>query len=146
MAGSEKFSVLRHWKTQGHVLVLIFLQIMFIVLFALFVRYDPSAASSAMPKGTYNLKSEEDDCNYIKEDQTVKKGNGTEIVKIKVKNTYSDEEGRNILGVYPSKNFSNIVNILIYGFVKLFKNSIITAMVFPNLFSILTRKFDLQSF
>ena len=104
MAGDEKFSVFRHWKTQGHVLVLIFLQIMFIVLFALFVVYDPTPASSAMPKRTYKVKNE--DCTYKKEAY-----NSTATdVKIQVKNTYSEEEGRQILGVYPSKNFSYFVN------------------------------------
>ena len=98
MAGEEKFSVFRHWKTQGHVLVLIFLQIMFIILFALFVVYDPTPASSAMPKRTYKVKNEED-CTYKKE-----KYNSS--VSLQVKNTYSEEEGRQILGVYPSKNLS----------------------------------------
>ena len=104
----ENFSLFRHWKTNGHVLVLILLQIIFIVLFALFVVYDPTPESSAMPKGTYSLKNEKD-CSYVMEDQIIKHENGTESnIKTKVKNTYTREQGQQILGNYPGKNFSYI--------------------------------------
>lgn len=111
MNAKENFSLFRHWKTNGHVLVLIFLQIIFIVLFALFVVYDPTAESSAIPKGTYYLKNEID-CSYIMEDQIIKHKNGTESnVKTKVKNTYTSEQGQQILGNYPGKHLKVEVTV-----------------------------------
>ena len=105
MSGDEKFSVFRHWKTNGHVLLLIFLQILFICLFAQFVRYDPTETSSAVPIKTYFLKDEENNCDYVKKEVTL--ANGT-VVKEKVANTYTHEEGTEILLAYPSKYYFNI--------------------------------------
>ena len=111
MNAKENFSLFRHWKTNGHVLVLIFLQIIFIVLFAQFVVYDPTAESSAIPKGSYYLKNEVD-CSYIMEDQIIKHKNGTESnVKTKVKNTYTSEQGQQILGNYPGKHLKVEVTV-----------------------------------
>ena len=80
MSGDEKFSVFRHWKTNGHVLLLIFLQILFICLFAQFVRYDPTETSSAVPIKTYFLKDEENNCEIVQKEVTL--ANGT-VVKEK---------------------------------------------------------------
>ena len=111
MNAKENFSLFRHWKTNGHVLFLILLQIIFIVLFALFVVYDPTAESSAIPKGSYYLKNEVD-CSYIMEDQIIKHKNGTESnVKTKVKNTYTSEQGQQILGNYPGKHLKVEVTV-----------------------------------
>ena len=105
MSGDEKFSVFRHWKTNGHVLLLIFLQILFICLFAQFVRYDPTETSSAVPIKTYFLKDEENNCEIVQKEVTLT--NGT-VVKQKVANTYTHEEGTEILLAYPSKYYFNI--------------------------------------
>ena len=108
MSGDEKFSVFRHWKTNGHVLLLIFLQILFICLFAQFVRYDPTETSSAVPIKTYFLKDEENNCDYVKKEVTL--ANGT-VVKEKVANTYTHAEGTEILLAYPSKYCISIFTV-----------------------------------
>ena len=123
MNAKENFSIFRHWKTNGHVLFLILLQIVFIVLFALFVVYDPTAESSAIPKGTYYLKNEID-CSYILQDQIIKHKNGTESnVKTKVKNTYTSEQGQQILGNYPGKHLKVKVDGLV-TLIKIILNSL----------------------
>ena len=123
MNAKENFSIFRHWKTNGHVLFLILLQIIFIVLFALFVVYDPTAESSAIPKGTYYLKNEID-CSYILQDQIIKHKNGTESnIKTKVKNTYTSEQGQQILGNYPGKHLKVKVDGLV-TLIKIISNSL----------------------
>ena len=123
MNAKENFSIFRHWKTNGHVLFLILLQIVFIVLFALFVVYDPTAESSAIPKGTYYLKNEID-CSYILQDQIIKHKNGTESnIKTKVKNTYTSEQGQQILGNYPGKHLKVKVDGLV-TLIKIILNSL----------------------
>merc|ERR1712018_1111168 len=117
MSSDEKFSVFRHWKTNGHVLLLIFLQILFICLFAQFVRYDPTETSSAVPIKTYFLKDEENNCEIVQKEVTLT--NGT-VVKQKVANTYTHEQGTEILLAYPMFQDVHVMIFIGFGFLMTF--------------------------
>lgn len=144
MSGDEKFSIFRHWKTNGHVLLLIFLQILFICLFAQFVRYDPTETSSAVPIKTYFLKDEENNCDYVKKEVTLK--NGT-VVKEKVANTYTHEEGTEILLAYPMFQDVHVMIFIGFGFLMTFlKKYGLTAVSLNMLVSVVCLQWGLLVF
>jgi len=144
MSGDEKFSVFRHWKTNGHVLLLIFLQILFICLFAQFVRYDPTETSSAVPIKTYFLKDEENNCDYVKKEVTLT--NGT-VVKEKVANTYTHEEGTEILLAYPMFQDVHVMIFIGFGFLMTFlKKYGLTAVSLNMLVSVVCLQWGLLVF
>jgi len=144
MSGDEKFSVFRHWKTNGHVLLLIFLQILFICLFAQFVRYDPTETSSAVPIKTYFLKDEENNCDYVKKEVTL--ANGT-VVKEKVANTYTHEEGTEILLAYPMFQDVHVMIFIGFGFLMTFlKKYGLTAVSLNMLVSVVCLQWGLLVF
>jgi len=144
MSSDEKFSVFRHWKTNGHVLLLIFLQILFICLFAQFVRYDPTETSSAVPIKTYFLKDEDNDCDYVKKEVTLK--NGT-VVKQNVANTYTHEEGTEILLAYPMFQDVHVMIFIGFGFLMTFlKKYGLTAVSLNMLVSVVCLQWGLLVF
>jgi len=144
MSGDEKFSVFRHWKTNGHVLLLIFLQILFICLFAQFVRYDPTETSSAVPIKTYFLKDEENNCEIVKKEVTL--ANGT-VVKEKVANTYTHEEGTEILLAYPMFQDVHVMIFIGFGFLMTFlKKYGLTAVSLNMLVSVVCLQWGLLVF